>query len=52
VAVYRPPYGFRHNYARDNYDVEADKMRVIERIFRMVGAEGHTPIQIREHKTD
>ena len=37
-----PPYSFRYNYARDNYVVDAEKMRVIERIFRMAGAEGYT----------
>ncbi len=42
VAGIRPPYGFRYNEARDNYIVDAEKMRVIERIFRMVGAEGYT----------
>ena len=42
VAGPRPPYGFRYNEARDNYVVEAETMAVIERIFRMVGAEGHT----------
>jgi len=36
-----PPYSFRYNYARDNYVVDAEKMRVIERIFRMAGAEGY-----------
>src|SRR5215216_4370123 len=42
MAGPRPPYGFRYNDARDNYVVDAEKMRVIERIFRMVGAEGYT----------
>src|SRR5215212_3919855 len=42
VAGPRPPYGFRYNDARDNYVVDPEKMRVIERIFRMVGAEGYT----------
>src|SRR5918992_3698951 len=42
MAGPRPPYGFRYNDARDNYVVDAEKMRVIERIFRMVGADGHT----------
>ena len=38
----RPPYGFRYNDARDNYVVDPKKMRVIERIFRVVGTEGYT----------
>jgi site-specific DNA recombinase len=42
MAGPRPPYGFRYNEARDNYVVDEEKMRVIERIFRMVGAEGYT----------
>ncbi len=42
MAGPRPPYGFRYNDARDNYVVDAEKMAVIERIFRMVGAEGYT----------
>src|SRR5919112_1603423 len=42
LAGPRPPYGFRYNDARDNYVVVQEKMRVIERIFRMVGAEGYT----------
>ena len=42
MAGPRPPYGFRYNDARDNYVVDAETMTVIERIFRMVGAEGHT----------
>ena len=42
VAGRRPPYGFRYNDARDNYVVDPEKMAVIGRIFRMVGAEGYT----------
>jgi len=42
VAVHRPPYGFRYNEARDNYVVDQESMQIIARIFRMVGAEGHT----------
>jgi site-specific DNA recombinase len=40
VAGPRPPYGFRYNDARDNYVVDPEKMRVIERIFRMVAQRG------------
>jgi site-specific DNA recombinase len=40
VAGPRPNYGFRFNEKRDGYLVEEDKMVVIRRIFRMVGAEG------------
>ena len=35
-----PDYGFDYNRARDNYVVDEEKMRVVRRIFRMVGAEG------------
>src|SRR4051794_28241961 len=42
LAVYRPPYGFRYNDARDNYLIDEESMRIIARIFRMVGAEGYT----------
>ena len=42
VAVERPPYGFRHNDARDNFVVDEERMQIIKRIFRMVGAEGYT----------
>src|SRR5919206_2404961 len=37
LAVYRPPYGFRYNDTRDNYLLDAEKMAMMERIFRMVG---------------
>ena len=40
VAGHIPNYGFRYNKARDGYEVDEEKMRVVRRIFRMVGAEG------------
>ena len=42
VAGPRPNYGFRFNEKRDGYLVDEDKMIVVKRIFRMVGAEGMT----------
>jgi site-specific DNA recombinase len=42
LAGPRPPYGFQYNDARDNYIVDAEKMAVVERMFRMVGVEGYT----------
>jgi len=42
IAGTRPNYGFRYNDARDNYVVDEESMRIIARIFRMVGAEGQT----------
>src|SRR5687767_13645147 len=35
-----PDYGFDYNGTRDNYVVDEEKMQVVRRIFRMVGAEG------------
>jgi Resolvase, N terminal domain/Recombinase len=39
VATNRPHYGFEYNTARDNYVVVKGEMGIVERIFRMVGAE-------------
>src|ERR671914_2787782 len=36
----RPDYGFDYNRTRDNYVVDEEKMQVVRRIFRMIGAEG------------
>src|ERR687893_552758 len=35
-----PDYGFDYNGTRDNYVVDEEKMQVVRRIFRMIGAEG------------
>jgi site-specific DNA recombinase len=42
MAGHRVKYGFRPNAARDGLLVDEEKMRVVRRIFRMVGAEGYT----------
>jgi len=42
VATHTPDYGFEYNEARDNYVVNEETMRIVRRIFRMVGAEGHS----------
>jgi len=42
VATHTPDYGFEYNEARDNFVVNKQKMRVVRRIFRMVGVEGHS----------
>ena len=42
IAGARPNYGFLYNAARDNYVVDGERMSVIKRIFRMIGAEGQT----------
>ena len=40
IASYRPTHGFRINATRDGYEVDEEKMAVVRRVFRMVGAEG------------
>src|SRR3712207_3396037 len=42
MAGRRVKYGFRLNEERDGLLVDEEKMRVVRRIFRMVGAEGYT----------
>jgi site-specific DNA recombinase len=40
VAGHLPNYGFEYNLTRDKYVVDAEKMRVVQRIFQLVGVEG------------
>jgi len=40
IAGHVPNYGFRYNQARDGYVVDDERMTIVRRIFRMVGAEG------------
>ncbi len=40
IAGPSPDYGFRYNESCDGYVVDEEKMALIRRIFRMVGAEG------------
>ena len=42
MAGPRVKYGFRLNDARDGLLVDEEKMRIVRRIFRMVGAEGYS----------
>ena len=42
VPTHTPDYGFKYNAARDNYVVDEGEMRVVRRIYRMVGVEGST----------
>lgn len=42
IALHTPNYGFRYNAARDGYEVDEEKMAVVRRIFRMIGAESRT----------
>ena len=47
LAGPRPNFGFQYNANRDNYVVDEEQMRVIERIFREVGAEGRTMYAVK-----
>src|SRR5919205_608651 len=40
LAGRHPDYGFRYNETRDNYVVDEEKMRVVKRVFFLVGVEG------------
>ena len=42
MAGPRVKYGFKLNASRDGLLVDEEKMRVVRRIFRMVGTEGHS----------
>ena len=42
IAGYLPNYGFEYNRARDNYIVDAKSMRVVQRMFQLVGVERMT----------
>src|SRR5215212_6479820 len=37
-----PNFGFKFNASRDGYEVDEDAMRIVRRIFYMVGVEGRT----------
>jgi site-specific DNA recombinase len=39
LAGHTPNYGFKYNDTRDGYVVDEEKMRVVQRIFKMVGLE-------------
>jgi site-specific DNA recombinase len=47
IAGPSPDYGFRYNEDRDGYVVDEEKMPLVRRIFRMVGAEGATLNSVR-----
>jgi site-specific DNA recombinase len=47
VATNRPHYGFSYNDTRDNYLVIKEEMRVVGRIFQMMGEEGATLHRVR-----
>jgi site-specific DNA recombinase len=47
IATNRPHYGFRYNDSRDNYVVVEEEMRVVARIFRMIGEEGASLLRVK-----
>src|ERR687895_142069 len=42
IAIHNPHYRFKYNASRDGYEVDEEAMRVVRRIFRMVGSERRT----------
>jgi site-specific DNA recombinase len=42
IAIHTPNYGFKYNAARDNYEVDEERMAIVRRAVRMIGAEGRT----------
>jgi site-specific DNA recombinase len=42
IALHTPNYGFRYNATRDGYEVDEEAMRVVRRIFSLVGSERRT----------
>jgi site-specific DNA recombinase len=47
LAGRRPKYGFKVNATRDGYEVDEENMRVVRRIFEMVGVERRTLHAVR-----
>ncbi len=47
----RPNFGFRYNAARDNFVVDPEEMRIVGRIFHMVGMEGITINKVKLKRT-
>src|SRR5215207_10454011 len=48
MAGPRVKYGFKLNKARDGLLIDEDKMRVVRRIFRMIGSEGYTMNSVKK----
>ena len=42
IAIHTPNFGFKYNAARDGYEVDEERMAIVRRIVRMIGAEGAT----------
>jgi site-specific DNA recombinase len=47
IAGRLPDFGFRFNEVRDGYVVDEDAIRVVRRIFEMVGGQGHSLNAVR-----
>src|SRR5919112_3150254 len=52
LATHTADFGFRFNAARDGYEVDEEKMRVVKRIFRWIGAEGWAIRRVRKALDD
>jgi site-specific DNA recombinase len=48
VAGHRPHYGFTYNANKNNYVIDPDEMRVVQRIFYMVGVEARSLRAVRK----
>jgi site-specific DNA recombinase len=48
IAGRQPDYGFKYNATRDGYEVDEEKMRIVRRIFYMVGVEGRSLHEINK----
>lgn len=48
MSGHHPHYGFRYNATKDNYVVNEEEMRVVRRIFQMVGVEGSSLRAVRK----
>jgi site-specific DNA recombinase len=47
IAIHTPNFGFKYNAARDNYEVDEERMAIVRRIVRMIGAEGRTLFAVK-----
>jgi site-specific DNA recombinase len=42
IAIHTPNYGFKYNTERDGYEIDEERMAIVRRIVRMIGADGAT----------
>jgi len=47
LASHAPRYGFKFNDSRDGYEINEEEMKLVRRIFYMVGVEGKPPRSIK-----